>query len=278
MHAKRISLPPNILNKLRTIPFLLVSDGTLRAPDQVVNPDSPIRPLFPDAKYHPVTSDAERSLLVRQLSAMGLVMTTLTMEMVLERIEYITTQSHRSRDIALELVELLVVSNLDYSALASANNVAWLPTKDPSGSHTISQPSRCRDSNSWMLFDECLPILSTTSHLPPALRDVFGWQNCIPLRTLLDQLKTVLEKKTNGYVRKVDAIVTELCQRNLTTNEITLIKQLVEGKAWIPTLTGTLATTSHMILGSCQLPNFHQTPSYPQELRPFLFKMGCTDK
>ncbi|KAJ7578449.1 hypothetical protein C8J56DRAFT_967961 [Mycena floridula] len=286
MVQNRDNLPPRVMKVLQKARFIPVIDGTLQAAEHIVDPKSPLPALFADSsdripKSVSSRSDDEVQVLLKQLRVLGLLRDKLTPQIVLERVQSISSShSHNpkgSRTVAVRLLDLLFTSNFDCSTLEFPFEAKWLPTN-----HGMSSHEECLDRGSHRpeFFDEVLPLLDDIQ-VSPSLRASFGWDKPLPFSTLTRQLELVIAKGDEAY-KKLRALIKELAQRYLSGEDIRAIMVITRDKKWIPISSGRLAKTSHAVFTlPVALSGFYEIPhtlTERHEVREFLSQMGCSDR
>ena len=277
MYQNHNRLPPSIFQYLQQVPFIIVADGTMQSPGNVVDPKSELAGLFTHSDHY-LPCISQQVALVGDISALRLFRSDLAVDIVQERIQFISLNNSSTNGItgiARNLLSLLYRSGLDCTQLDIPLEAKWLPTAGG-----ILGPQECRDrgSSTPELFDEVLPLVDRNITISSSLRTSLGWDEPIPLCILTKQLELLLQRP-NPY-KKLKVLIKEFARRLLTDEHIHNLCIITSDLPWVPTSSGRLAKTSHAIFSSTSdLPGFHQvSPTLAEPTRKFLLRMGCTDR
>ncbi|KAF9446297.1 hypothetical protein P691DRAFT_776972 [Macrolepiota fuliginosa MF-IS2] len=281
------AIPRGILNQLGTTNFVPACDGALQKPKDIVDPRADIAALFPGTSPSlPKTSQAIHNTLVTHLRKLNLLITDLSIEIVRDRIRFITGgQCREPETLARTLISHINSTHLDcrtlYNPPSFSLELEWIPT--PQG---LKSPLRCRDVSSHSrktdLFDEVMPLVTPGVSIGYYLRQAFPWDGKISFEVLSQQLIKVLDAARPSY-DKVREIVKELGGRGLVTSEIVTLRNILRDRNWVPTRKGILAAVPFALLGGDDIPEvgFHSIDfeghRYSQ-VRGFLANMGCTER
>ncbi|KAJ7034674.1 hypothetical protein C8F04DRAFT_1100594 [Mycena alexandri] len=280
MVRSRDSLPPNLLKSLQKAMFISVVSGTLQSPERCIDPTKPdLVAIYSESKDRIPTTHAEDLPVLRHLRSLGLLPATLTLDIVAERIHFLSSRSAlaESRPLAIQLMNMMHSSALDCTSLEIPLDAKWLPT-----SRGLVGRGECFDvSKHPELFDEVLSVLDRGVKLSPSLRTALGWDQPISMTILQNQIREILSSGRASTV-KLDYLIKELSSRTLSEADITELSVLTFGKPWIPIASGRLAPTNYAVFSSTVgLAGFYQIPfglADQASVRDFLVCMGCTER
>ncbi|KAK0187120.1 hypothetical protein F5146DRAFT_1063566 [Armillaria mellea] len=285
MVQQRDSLPPRLLKILQTTKFIPVLDGSLQSAEHVIDPTTPVMTLYTDSGDRvPRSIDDDAGFLLKQLRLLGVLRGTLTTEIILERIQHISSirnsNPKNAKGLSIRLVDLLFTSGFDCGQLEIPVDAKWLSTNRGMLNH-----EECLDRGLHRpeLFDEVYPLVEDTINVSHSLRLALGWDKPLSFATLSQQFNLVISARgTNGAYKKLRVIIKELSQRELSEEDLATLKGIIDGRAWIPINSRYIATTSHAVFFlPLPLAGFHEIPpalADRPEIRGFLFKMGCTER
>ncbi|KAJ7131720.1 hypothetical protein C8R43DRAFT_1133662 [Mycena crocata] len=288
MVHNRDALPPSLLKVLQRVVFVPVLDGTLQAPEHLVDPTkSDLVAIYSENKDRIPTTLPDDLMNLRHLRSLGLLADSLTVDIVIERIQFISSQlvlAHSTattlahlRTLATRLLTMMYNSGLDCTSLELPLKGKWLPTD-----RGLVGRDECFDAaQNPALFDEVLPVLDRTISMSPSLRTALGWDQPIPMSILQAQLRAVL-RSGRALTLKLDCLIKEFSTRALSESDYTELSNITFGRAWIPVSSARLAQTNHAVFSSTfGLTEFYQIPfnlaDLPQ-VRHFLLRMGCTER
>ncbi|KAJ7673472.1 hypothetical protein B0H17DRAFT_1083119 [Mycena rosella] len=273
-------LPPSLLKSLQKVVFVPVLDGTLQAPERIIDPTKgDLVAIYSESKDRIPTTLPDDLLVLRHLRSLGLLATALTVDIVAERIQFISARSvsHEAKPLASQLLIMLHTSGLDCTSLEIPLEAKWLPTV-----RGLVGRGECFDfAQRPELFDEVFPVLDRGVTLSPSLRTALGWDQPISLQILQDQLRAVL-RSGHASTLKLDCLIKEFSARTLSEADVTQLSTITFGRAWIPIASGRLAPTNYAVFSSTfGLAGFHQIPfglADQAQVRNFLLRMGCTER
>ncbi|KAF7320872.1 BTB domain-containing protein [Mycena chlorophos] len=279
----RDSLPPNLLRTIQQIPFVPVSDNTIREPEYIIDPTNPeLLDLYADNPDRlPQTTNNEDAVILRHLRTLGLITAALTAEMATERIQYISSHatSPQTRTLALFLLTTLNSGNIDCSELEIPHDAKWLPTV---GGPLVTAAGCFDVSRRPELFDEVVPVLDTSVAVSPSLRTKLGWSDPIPFSTLCQQFRAVVIGGATTAAVKLDCLIREFSTRTLSDDDIAELVAISAGREWIPLAPGRLISSELAIFSSTLgLRGFHRIPVSLQDqpkIKEFLVRMGCAER
>ncbi|KAJ7736786.1 hypothetical protein DFH07DRAFT_842830 [Mycena maculata] len=280
MVRNRDALPPSLLKSLQKVKFVPVLDGRLQSPEYVVDPTkADLVALYSESRDRIPTTFPDDMLLLRHLRSLGLLPATVTIDIVKERIQFISSRSTspQSRSLAIQLLTMLYTSGLDCSSLDIPAEAKWLPTN-----RGLVGREECLDSvKRPELFDEVLPVLDRGINILPSLRIALGWDQPISMAVLRDQLRAVLRIGLASTL-KLDRLIKEFSDRTLSDADITELSNITSGRAWIPIASNRLAPTKYAVFSATfGLAGFYQIPftlADQTRVRNFLSRMGCTER
>lgn len=282
--SKLAVLPKEILDSLRSIRFMLASNGTYQTPEYLINPLSPIAALFsaPSDRL-PSLVQPIWSCLSESLSDLNLFETRLSMDIVKECIRSLDTgRCHDSEGVARRLISLL--NDTQPEDCRSFLRFRWIPTnrglKSPMDSRDFLSHNGRTD-----LFDEGMPLVSSDVAIGPFLREAFGWNKSVTVKIMSLQITAVLRGGASPETRyrKVYAVVRELGTRDLVDEQFSFLKETLNFKKWVPTHSNTLEGVKFALVGEDDIPEvgFHciafDTIRYPR-ICSFLSTMGCLER
>ncbi|KAF8131271.1 hypothetical protein K438DRAFT_1739837, partial [Mycena galopus ATCC 62051] len=280
MVRNRDALPPALLKFLHTVVFIPVLDGTLQSPAHVIDPTKPdLVAIYSESKDRIPTMQADDILILRHLRALRLLTATLTVDLVAERIQFISCRSTslESRLLATQLLSMLHTSAMDCTSLAIPIEAKWLPT----ASGLVGR-GECFDAvQQPELFDEVVPVLDRDVKLSPSLRTALGWDQPISMSILLAQLRAII-RSGHASTLKLECLIKEFSARQLTDAEVAELTSITFGRAWIPIASNRLVSTNYAVFASTfGLAGFYQIPfslADQPHIRGFLQRMGCTER
>ena len=290
-YLSELAVPPReIIHSLKSMRFMLASNGTSQTPEHLIDPRSPIAALFSAPSHRlPSLTHPTFARLSELLSELNLFGTRLSIGIVKECIRSLDIgRCHDPEGVARCLISLLndVQPNgyrsLDLSFLSLTSN--WIPT-----TRGLKSPMDSRDFLSHEgktdLFDEAMPLVNSDVAIGPHLRCIFGWNTGVSVEVMSKQVTEVLNSNASleTQYRKVYAVVQELGTRNLEDEQFSFLRRTLSHKKWVPTHSRTLETVEFALLGEDDIPEagFHSITfdsiRYPQ-VRLFLSIMGCVER
>ncbi|KAF8330989.1 hypothetical protein F5887DRAFT_1287046 [Amanita rubescens] len=263
--------------------FIHSSDGTLRSPIEVIDPNSRLKSLFlpasSDSLIPTMEDDYDREIIddLRDLEAKA----SVSLDIVQERIWYISA-NHTSPEalvIARSLLSLMNDPSFVCASFPIDRSLRWLPTEAGLVSLKECIDWGRRDAD---LFDEVLITLDKSFTITPSFRALLGWDKPFPLNVLTKQLDLVLgQPNPDTQYRKINEIIRELATRQLGDADVKAIHAATAGRPWVPTKSGTLAPPSRAVFtsvvdSSC----FHEIcfSKAQKQIYMFLVKMGCNER
>ncbi|CAK5278239.1 unnamed protein product [Mycena citricolor] len=277
----RASLPPSLFETLRDTEFVQVANGRMQAPRRVIDPSkTDLVALFSDDKSRIPVLHPDDAPIISQLRQLDLLISALDVDIVRERIAYISSRSEvaESRTLAVQMLSLIhATSSLDCSTLEISPELRWLPTN-----RGLVGSADCYDHVMQIeLFDEVLAVLDRNAPVSPSLRVALKWDRPVSFDILLSQLRTIAHSGQPSTL-KLDRLIRELSTRALDDKQVEVLQEIVSEKRWIPIASNLVVKTEHAVFQSTSgLPGFHQIPfglGDRPETKAFLSKMGCTDR
>lgn len=275
----------NVVPTLGKAHFIKVSDGTLKSPTELIDPYSRLKSLFTAASGIWIIGDNYDREMLSDLRSLGMVKTSLTLDIAQERISYISLNhtSDEAKVIAHSLLSLMNDPIFNCFGLSITSSLRWLPTQVGPVTTLVSW-KECIDCGRQDadLFDEVLVTLDETISITPSFRQLLRWDRPLPFKVLTKQLDRVLVQPTSEtQYRKVRAIIRELAGRQPAAADVKVIQNIIAERPWVPTESGTLAPPSRAVFvavpgSSC----FHQIGFSRAEkvICLFLRKMGCHER
>jgi hypothetical protein len=279
MVKHRDNIPPAIVNSLSQTPFVAVTDGSMQAPENIVDPRSDIADLFlPDDNRFPQTDGQET--LIKYLRLLHRMRDTLTTDIVMERLRFISSATSKNRSditaLSRRLLKLLDISRFNCDKLRIDRNLKWLPTQKGLLDH-----ESCHDEGSHprALFDQVLSLVEPGITISPLLRAALGWNKPLPIQVLADQLSKVLDLRDDDTYGKIEILIKELSQRDLSDNDFHGLCNVIANRPWIPVSGRNLVDTFHAVFsGASPHVGFYQIPFVQGNQREFFLRMGCSEK
>jgi hypothetical protein len=282
-------LSESSLENLRKSRFVSAQGSSDRfAPNKIIDPNSELAPLyftetgrFPRGPFRTVP-------FLPVMCFPGFFQQSLTPELILERIEYISTTSETpdSRKKARLLLQLLDKSWGDLPSFTLPSDAAWLPVI---GSDTLHPGNQCRDINdNRYLFDLVLRVVNirlTSS----GLRASLGWAQDIPFPVLRRQLQSTLKGDgVTNYGERLMILIKYMANSyakgSITNTDIeNLAKEDIGDNYWIPVAPHEFILTRHAIL-SAEFKDVGPFRKVPRSLLgathvvAFLKCIGCADQ
>ncbi|EAU81693.2 hypothetical protein CC1G_02709 [Coprinopsis cinerea okayama7 len=279
-------LPESLRKPLKREKFVLAANGRFAAPENLIDPSNPLRPLYSqDRSRIPATSTPTQKGIVEAASALKLLDYQLSPVNVKDRIEWI---SSNSRDRAffqhsIDLLKILDRANFDYSTLGDTNDARqnWLPTV----CNKLVSPSECRpapgQSDELALFDRVLKRLHPKAAISTSFARAAGWDKPVPTPVILQQIGLVLKETPDPHYR-VMVILKELGRRSLRQSEIEQLKRTLEGTRWVPTMGYRLVQPNCAVfqqaIPEAEIEEVHPILTREQGPYSLLKQLGCTDR
>jgi len=274
----------SIVSVLRKTQFIYSLAGTLQSPMEVIDPKSRLKSLFPTAsssRFIPIVEDDYDREILDGLRNLGMVKTSLSSDIVQERISYISA-NHTSADaliVARSLLPLINNPTFVCGDLSIDCSLRWLPTRVGLVCSNECIDSGRRDAD---LFDEVLNTLDDTISITHSFRALLRWDKPIPLDVLLMQLDRVLQRPSSDtQYRKVREIVKELASRQLRDADVNALRRIIADRPWVPTESNTLVSPSRAVFANYPSSSYFHEIGFSRAERQvlsFLLKMGCHER
>lgn len=274
-----------IYTKLAQTEFVPARDGTIQAPQNLVDPTCDVANiLLPNENSHYLaTMQGEtQTLIISTLTEMQVLSRNMKQSFIQESIMYASMAERNANSrssMSRAIIKVLVLSGWDCSGLIECFDAEWLPT-----SMGLKRPTECRDHHDRKLFDLILPVLDSDLKVsvPSSLRAALGWNEPIPFFIICEQLREILEISTISNSIRQDYLITlidEIIRRNISDLEISSLQSIVRDKEWIPVGRGNLAFTDDVVFSSSDPSiGFYQASNDRHGWEQFLRRMGCSER
>lgn len=278
MAQNRGHVPPRITETLQRTSFVAVQAGSRKKPIEVVDPRSPIAPLYADNLERKIrNSTPSDDRIIQSMRSLKLMQGVLTVDIVQEAIGAIasTSSSRKSLDLSKYLLSLMAKTSLNYAQLDLSPRQQWLPTDQG-----LRGFEECRDATalSRHLFDKVLAVLDPTLTIPTSLKHALGWDRPLPMQILFNQLARTLDSPGDAFPI-VFEIIKEIGSRASTEEELIPLHNITRGRKWVPTIDRKLSETANAVFSQPLTESgFSQICHTDQPTREFLRRMGCVDK
>ncbi|KAH8096582.1 hypothetical protein BXZ70DRAFT_323958 [Cristinia sonorae] len=277
-------LPSEQIRSLGATAFVQVQTGNPKAPRDVVDPEATIASIFdPSDSRLPRILDTDDASIIASLRSLSLLCTSLSDEIISERLRVINVSPNSGHRGASHLLRLLQTTQYDCSDICDALQLRWLPTN-----RGLRRPDQCRDQTSHSpreLFDQVLDLLTDVREVTsPTLRSALGWDMPVPLEIIQRQLNTVLRNRPQDLPRYITTILIELGRRvqELSPSLIQSFRDITADQAWVPA-SDTLVLTSRALLDEESIPppgffKVHSRLLSYDGTREVLSRMGCMER
>ncbi|KAF8178073.1 hypothetical protein BJ912DRAFT_1033332 [Pholiota molesta] len=271
-------IPPRITEALQRTSFVAVQAGSRKEPIEVVDPKSPIAPLYADNLERRIrNSTPSDDSIIRSMRSLKLMQDVLTVDIVRETIAAIasTSSSRKSLDLSKYLLSLMAKTSLNYAQLDLSPRQQWLPTDQG-----LRGFEECRDATtlSRHLFDKVLAVVDPTLTIPTSLKSALGWDRPLPIQILFSQLACTLDSPGDAFP-VVFEIIKEIGSRTSTDEELIPLHDITRGRKWVPTIDRKLSETANAVFSQPLTESgFSQICHTDQPTRKFLRRMGCADR
>ncbi|KAF9476299.1 hypothetical protein BDN70DRAFT_863489 [Pholiota conissans] len=274
-------IPPHVIATLERTSFVAVQDGSRKKPSEVVEPDSPIYRLYADNPERKIRqSSPSDDLIMRALRSLKLLKYSLTIDVVQETIEAISSRTDTSRkwvDLSVYLISLMAKTNLDYTKLRLTPEQEWLPTDQG-----LRGFADCRDHDPSIaprnLFDKALAVFQPLK-IPASLKQALKWDQPLTTEILIDQLDRTLSFNPDDCFSVVFDILKEIGSRTLSKEELSELRMVTQSRRWVPTTDRQLSETVSAVFSQPLAESgFSQIYHIDELTRDFLRSMGCQDR
>jgi hypothetical protein len=290
LKARAQALPRNLVERLKQHRFIPTSNSRssmLAYPSDVLDPESQIARDLAGALgcRTPRTSTPDQCRLIACLSALGLLIDSLTPTIAKECIIHIVSSPDGLAErfqLSFKLMGMMnrAPANFAFREIAEVANKEWIACE---GDKLHRASDCCDDGVSYRaraLFDRVLGVACARITCLP-LRSVLGWNSPLPFRILKCQLQKVLEGDvTMQDMNSLHALLKELGGRAATDlNEANIIalRSAVGERPWIP-VGNRLVKTAHAVLQKTVAEPFLSIASLGSDVQKFLVLMGCSER
>ena len=274
-------IPSTSLSQLKSIPFILCSDGKLHTLGTLVDPTDRLAKLLPPHSSHlPRYHTTLQKRILDNLKSLSLLPNTLTMEIFEEVVDIIIQK--QDTQLSNLLLEFLNDNSTSWSLPTLLLNSPWLDT-----TAGLSSPATSRDHKFAELCNLVLPLLRRGKRIQSQkLLHALHWNIPPSLQTVVAQFKALV-KANEKNPHCVDLFpVTSFLGLHLEelsrSDYLQELEQFVKGKSWVPTYGPSLTSTTFAIFKQDQLIyHFKQIISQfadDRDARSFLQAMGCKEK
>ncbi|RXW22308.1 hypothetical protein EST38_g3561 [Candolleomyces aberdarensis] len=248
----KYDLTSRLQQSLRSERYAYSSRGTREAPQTLIDPSSPLHPLYANTRnrLHSLQDEEDRSI-ADSLAKLGLLDKALSANNITDRIHHIASTA-RLED-AVKLLNIIYQHGFDCHSLTLDKSVKWLPTQKG----TLATAAECRPGRGTTvaeelhLFDKVLELVHRSAMVSPSLRTVLGWDDPIPVDVLLRQFEEVLDHPDGDVYHRVKTLIKELSSRRyLTTAQWSSLRELLENREWVPTSEYTLVESWQAVFSS----------------------------
>lgn len=283
-----LDLSKQSLQKLKNSRFVPAQGSSDRfTPNRIIDPSSELEQLyfaepgkFPDSPFH-------SQPLLSVMQSPGFFQKSLTPDLVLERIKYISTtpDSWSKAELLLRMLDKYWGTSL---SLPLPPDEAWLPV----AKRILCRADQCRDNMDRYLFDFVLQVVNmklTSSELRASL----GWAKDIPFQVLRSQFQLTLNqeslsKRGERLMALIKYMASLHAKGNMSSNDIENLKDdidkmNIQNIGWIPVGPDEFTSTRHTVLFAEfeDVGPFRKLPRSLlklEEVVNFLSCIGCTEQ
>ena len=271
-------IPTTSLSQLKSIPFILGSDGKFHAPQELVDPTGRLAKLLPPHNSHlPQYQTALQQQMVNSLKSLSLLPNILTMGIFQEIVDLIVEK--QDTRLSNLLLEFLNDNPTSWSLPNLLPDHPWLDTY-----HGLVSPASSHGHWYSELCNRILPLLKQSERIrSQKLLDALHWNTPPPLRVVVDQFKVLVSEEDPScpdffhVTRFLGSRLKELSLHGYLQE----LEQFVKGRSWVPTHGSTLTATTLAIFKLDYTINpFKQIRSMFVEdkgARSLLQAMGCKE-
>ncbi|KAJ2918884.1 hypothetical protein MD484_g1554, partial [Candolleomyces efflorescens] len=258
--------------------------GTRKAPQTLIDPSSPLYPLYVnDQERLHGSRDTEEGSIASSLAQLGLLDKALSATNIIDRIQHIDSTASLEDATKLDAIKLLNIIyryGVNCHSLTVARSLQWLPTQKG----TLASAAECRPgtgatSEELHLFDKVLDLVYSNAMISTSLRSALGWDDPISIDVLLKQFREVLDNPEHDVYNRVKNIIKELSsRRDLTGAQWNVLYRQLENRKWVPTSDHTLAEPWQVVFSSWFRGIYKVAPDLGRtgsESYDFLMKLGC---
>ncbi|TFK17299.1 hypothetical protein FA15DRAFT_661546 [Coprinopsis marcescibilis] len=242
-------LSTQVVESLKKSKFLCAANGSLAAPEDLIDPSNPLYPLYSTERHRiPSTSNPFQSETVEAVAKLKLLNRAMTVKSVTDRIHWISNNYYKPEyvDKSLQLLRIIDEQGFHCGSLILDPSLKWIPTRD----NKLVSANECRpdpiNDERLSLFDRVLKIVHSKAVMSGPLKKVLGWDQPIATSVLIEQLRLVVDNKES--CQRVIDILKHLGSRILTGGEVDKLKNGLDGKRWVPTSHDCLVEPSFAVL------------------------------
>ena len=274
-------IPSTSLSQLKSIPFILCSDGELHTLEALVDPTGRLAKLLPPLSPHlPQYQTTLQKKVLDNLKTLSLLPNTLTMQIFQEVVDAIIQK--QDTKLSNLLLEFLNDNSASWSIPTLLLESPWLDT-----TAGLSSPASSHDYKFAELCNLVLPLLKRGKRIQSQkLLYALHWNIPPSLQIVVAQFKAlVIANEKNPYCPNLFPVTSFLgvhLEKLSGSNHLQELEQFVKGRSWVPTYGPTLTSTTFAIFKQDQLIHpFKQITSQfadNKDARSFLEAMGCMEK
>jgi len=285
---RMFQIPVSVTDRLKSIPFVQMVDGTYRVPGDVIDPQREgLSAMFQGDSGRTVAEGQEAVL--DKLRALRLLRTGLTKDIIEDRVKFLDARHSDPSSLGLAKVllkELQAVHLVGTDLPKIDGSLRWIPTTVGS----LASTNECRDGKGKPNLYNRVYLIANPDipSIPAALQKAFGWDKPIAFDVLLRQLEIAVDEPdpSNDVIQSViKELANRLHKRQLGLDELSQLENTLENACWVPTSKGTLVRSSDSVFeGAADLEDAGIHLVYPplsrqgSETRDFLMKMGCLER
>ncbi|KAF0538222.1 Sacsin [Gigaspora margarita] len=237
---KRWEIISNVREELKEIEFVTTSSTMKQRPIDIFAPDEQLKVLFySDEPFFPAEEYQTDYPKLLELGMKKL----MTINDLINRIKIYTSNNHKCKTHEKSLL-LLKYIDTNYQDLNNSNDShelwnkirteTWIPVKNSRGQHTFSKVTDCRDLLHAPFVSREMPVVDCLIRNND-LRKILGWDDNIPIDTMLKQLFWLLKefemekkKETEDNINKIYEYL-----NNTIDNNIDFLKDKLSEVKWI---------------------------------------------
>ncbi|TFK17335.1 hypothetical protein FA15DRAFT_661518, partial [Coprinopsis marcescibilis] len=242
-------LSTQVVESLKKSKFLCAANGSLAAPEDLIDPSNPLYPLYSTERHRiPSTSNPIQSETVEAVAKLKLLNRAMTVKNVTDRIHWISNNHDNPEyiDKSLQLLRIIDEQGYHCGSLTLDPSLKWIPTRD----NKLVSANECRpdprNNERLSLFDRVLKIVHSKAIMSEPLKKVLGWDQPIATSVLIGQLRLVVDNKES--CQRVIDILKHLGSQTLTGGEVDKLKNGLDGKRWVPTSHDCLVEPSFAVM------------------------------
>ncbi|KAF0558050.1 Sacsin [Gigaspora margarita] len=237
---KRWEIISNVREELKEIEFVTASSTKKQRPIDIFAPDEQLKVLFySDEPFFPAE---EYQTDYPKLLELGMKKLMTTNDLI-NRIKIYTSSNHKCKTHEKSLLLLKYIDS-NYQDLNNSNDLhelwkkirteTWIPVKNPSGQHTFSKATDCRDLLHAPFVSRKMPIVDCLIKNND-LRKILGWDDNIPIDTMLNQLFWLLKEFEMEKKKETEDDINKIYEylNNTIDNNIDFLKDKLSKAKWI---------------------------------------------